>query len=110
MEPVKVGLLGMGTVGGGTVNVLSRNAKEITRRAGRGIQISHAATRDINKARICDTTGITLTTQPQDVVNDPEVQIVIELIGGDTLAREVMEEYFSNRPPVQEARRAGVME
>ena len=46
MEPVKVGLLGLGTVGGGTVNVLSRNADEITRRAGRGIQISHAAARD----------------------------------------------------------------
>ena len=106
MEPVKVGLLGMGTVGGGTVNVLSRNAKEITRRAGRGIQISHAATRDINKARICDTTGITLTTQPQDVVNDPEVQIVIELIGGDTLARELVMTAIANGKHVVTANKA----
>lgn len=90
MEPVKVGLLGLGTVGGGTVNVLKRNAEEITRRAGRGIVVTHAATRDISKQRICDTTGITLTTDPQDVVTDPAVQIVVELIGGDTLARELV--------------------
>jgi homoserine dehydrogenase len=96
----------MGTVGGGTVNVLSRNAKEITRRAGRGIQISHAAARDINKARICDTTGITLTTQPQDVVNDPEVQIVIELIGGETLARELVMAAIANGKHVVTANKA----
>ena len=48
MEAVKVGLLGLGTVGGGTVSVLSRNAEEITRRAGRGIQISHAAAKEYN--------------------------------------------------------------
>ena len=83
MEPIKVGLLGMGTVGGGTVNVLTRNAEEIARRAGRGIQVTHAAARDINKARICDTSNIKLTTNPKDVVNDPEVQIIVELIGGD---------------------------
>ena len=46
MDPVKVGLLGLGTVGGGTVNVLQRNAEEIARRAGRGIVVTHAAARD----------------------------------------------------------------
>lgn len=90
MEPVKVGLLGLGTVGGGTVNVLKRNAEEIARRAGRGIQITHAAARDLNKPRICDTTGIKLTTNPEEVVNNPDVQIVIELIGGDGLARDMV--------------------
>jgi len=90
VEPVKVGLLGLGTVGGGTVNVLKRNGKEIARRAGRGIVISHAAARDLNKPRICDTTGITLTTDPMAVVNDPDVQIVVELIGGDGLAHELV--------------------
>ena len=50
MEPVKVGVLGLGTVGGGTVNVLERNAEEISRRAGRGIVVTHAAARDLNKA------------------------------------------------------------
>ncbi|MCI0505562.1 MAG: homoserine dehydrogenase [Gammaproteobacteria bacterium] len=90
MEPVKVGLLGLGTVGGGTVNVLTRNAAEITRRAGRGIEITHAAARDLKKARICKTGNIKLTTDPQQVVDDPEVQIIVELIGGETLAKEMV--------------------
>lgn len=90
MEPVKVGLLGLGTVGGGTVNVLKRNAEEISRRAGRGIVVSHAAAQDLSKPRICDSTGITLTTDPAVVVNDPEIQIVVELIGGVGLAHEMV--------------------
>ncbi len=88
--PVKVGLLGLGTVGGGTVNVLKRNAREIARRAGRGIEITHAAARDNNKPRICDTQGIKLTSKPQEVVDDPQVEIIVELIGGTTLAREMV--------------------
>ena len=96
----------MGTVGGGTVNVLKRNAEEIARRAGRGIEISHAAARDVNKARICDTTGITLTTNPQDVVSDPEVQIIVELIGGDTLARELVLAAIANGKHVVTANKA----
>ena len=106
MKPVKVGLLGMGTVGGGTVNVLTRNAQEIARRAGRGIQITHAAARDINKARICDTTGITLTSNPREVVSDPDVQIIIELIGGDTLARELVLTAIGNGKHVVTANKA----
>lgn len=90
MDPVKVGLLGLGTVGGGTVNVLTRNAEEIARRAGRGIEVVHAAARDLNKPRICDTTGIRLSTDPSEVVNNPEVEIIIELIGGDTLAKDMV--------------------
>ena len=83
MEPVKVGLLGLGTVGGGTVNVLKRNAEEITRRAGRGIQVTHASARDLSKPRICDTTGIKLTTNPGEVVDDPEAEpqdLVFDLV------------------------------
>ncbi len=106
MEPVKVGLLGLGTVGGGTVNVLMRNAEEISRRAGRGIQITHAAARDTNKARICNTTNIKLTTNPQDVVSDPEVQIIVELIGGDTLARELVMSAIGNGKHVVTANKA----
>jgi len=96
----------MGTVGGGTVNVLKRNAQEIARRAGRGIQITHAAARDINKARICDTTDITLTTNPRDVVSDPDVQIIVELIGGDTLARELVLTAIGNGKHVVTANKA----
>ncbi len=96
----------MGIVGGGTVNVLKRNAEEIVRRAGRGVVITHAATRDINKERICDTTGITLTTDPQAVVSDPEVQIIVELIGGDGLARELVLAAIANGKHVVTANKA----
>lgn len=90
MKPVKIGLLGLGTVGCGTLNVLQRNAMEITRRAGRGIEITHAAARDLNKSRCCDTSKVHLTTQAHEVVNDPQIEIVVELIGGDTLARDLV--------------------
>lgn len=106
MDPVKVGLLGLGTVGGGTVNVLQRNAEEITRRAGRGIVVTHAAARDLNKPRICSTEGITVTATPQDVVEDPEVAIVVELIGGDTLALDLVMRAIENGKHVVTANKA----
>jgi len=82
LKPVKVGVLGLGTVGGGTVNVLKRNAAEIARRAGREIIITRASAKDLNKQRICDTQGIALTTDPFEIINDPEIEIILELIGG----------------------------
>jgi homoserine dehydrogenase len=106
LEPVRVGVLGLGTVGGGTVNVLKRNAEEITRRAGRGIVVSHAAARDPDKPRNCDTTGITLTRDPFEVVNDPDVQIVVELIGGDALALELVMKAIENGKHVVTANKA----
>ncbi|MEW6692947.1 MAG: homoserine dehydrogenase [Pseudomonadota bacterium] len=90
MKPVKVGLLGLGTVGGGTVNVLRRNQDEISRRAGRGIEVVAASARRIDAQRICDTAGIRLTTAPFSVVNDPEVEVVCELMGGVEPARELV--------------------
>ncbi|MEW5756925.1 MAG: homoserine dehydrogenase [Pseudomonadota bacterium] len=90
MSQVKVGILGLGTVGGGTINVLARNREEISRRAGNEIVVVHASARDLKKPRICDTTGIKLTTNPAEVVNDPQVQVVVELIGGDGLAYELV--------------------
>ncbi len=106
LEPVKVGLLGLGTVGGGTVNVLQRNAEEISRRAGRGILVSHASARDVSKPRICKTDDIQLTENPNDVVSDPEVSIVVELIGGDTLARELVLKAIANGKHVVTANKA----
>jgi homoserine dehydrogenase len=82
LKPVKVGVLGLGTVGGGTVNVLKRNAAEIARRAGRAIIITRASARDLSQPRICDTQGIALTTDPYEIINDPEIDIILELIGG----------------------------
>jgi homoserine dehydrogenase len=106
MNPVKVGLLGLGTVGGGTVNVLQRNASEITRRAGRAIEIVHASARDLSKPRICDTGKIKLTTNPAEVVDDPEVEVVVELIGGDTLAYEMVMRAINNGKHVVTANKA----
>ncbi|NCF83035.1 MAG: homoserine dehydrogenase, partial [Proteobacteria bacterium] len=83
------GLLGLGTVGGGTVNVLARNRDEIARRAGRAIEVVHASARDLAKARICSLDGITLTDKPEAVVDDPQVSIVVELMGGTDLARDL---------------------
>ena len=90
MKPVNIGLLGLGTVGGGTVNVLRRNAAEIARRAGRDIVITRAAARDLNRPRICETAGIALTTDPFAIIDDPAINIVVELIGGDTLAKDLV--------------------
>ena len=90
MEPVKVGLLGLGTVGGGTVNVLRRNQDEISRRAGRGIEVVAASVRNLDAPRICDTTGIRMSTDGFAVVNDPEVQVVCLLQGGEEPARELV--------------------
>lgn len=106
MQPVKIGLLGLGTVGGGTANVLARNAQEIARRAGRGIVVAHASARNINKPRICDTSDMKLTENPVDVVNDPEIDIVVELIGGDTLARELVLQAIANKKHVVTANKA----
>ncbi|WP_435102226.1 homoserine dehydrogenase [Arhodomonas sp. AD133] len=89
MKPVKVGLLGLGTVGGGTVNLLQRNRDEISRRAGRDIEIVHAAARHLDRPRTCSTEGIRLTTDPFEVVDDPETEIIVELIGGEDLAKEL---------------------
>jgi len=77
-------------VGGGTVNVLKRNADEISRRAGREIRVTRAAARDLKRPRICDTSGIELTTDPMAVVNDPAVAVVVELIGGSQLALDLV--------------------
>jgi homoserine dehydrogenase len=106
VEPVQVGLLGLGTVGGGTVNVLKRNAEEIARRAGRGIVITHAAARDINKKRICETDDIQLTVDPYEVVSNPYVDIIVELIGGDTLARDLVMQAIDNGKHVVTANKA----
>ncbi len=106
MKPVKIGVLGLGTVGGGTVNVLRRNADEISRRAGREIIVTHAAAKDLGRQRICDTTGIVLTTDPFAIVNDPEIAIVLELIGGETLAKELVLKAIDNGKHIVTANKA----
>lgn len=106
LEPVKVGMLGLGTVGGGTADILSRNADEILRRAGRGIQLAIASVRDSKKQRTCDVSGITLTEDAERVVTDTDVEIVLELIGGTDPARELVLRAIDNGKHVVTANKA----
>ena len=106
MSPVKVGLLGLGTVGGGTVQVLRRNADEISRRAGREIQVTHALVRDATKARDVVLDGIAITEDPLAVVDNPDIDIVAELIGGIEPAQELVMRAIANSKHVVTANKA----
>lgn len=106
MEAVKVGLLGLGTVGSGVVRVLTRNNEEITRRAGRAIHVVRAASRDLSVSRDCDLSGIALTNRAQDVVDDPEIDVVIELIGGTSAAYKMVMRAIENGKHVVTANKA----
>ncbi len=106
LNPVQVGLLGLGTVGGGTIQVLRRNRDEITRRAGRAIEITCAAARDLDKPRGLPLDGIAITSDPLTVVNDPEIRIVVELIGGVEPARTLVLKAIANGKHVVTANKA----
>ena len=106
MDPVKVGLLGLGTVGGGTATVLMRNAEEIARRAGRDIVVSVAAALDPGRARELGMENTRLTKDPFEVVNDPDVEIVVELIGGYSPALELVLAAIENGKHVVTANKA----
>ncbi len=106
LEPVKVGVLGLGTVGSGTVNVLMRNAQEIARRAGRGIIVTHASARDLDKARPCDLSNVALTTQSIDIINNPDIQIIVELMGGTGLAKDLVLQAIASGKHVVTANKA----
>ncbi|GGJ90956.1 homoserine dehydrogenase [Pseudomonas matsuisoli] len=104
MKPVKVGICGLGTVGGGTFNVLKRNAEEIARRAGRGIEVAQIAARRPNPK--CDTGATPVTNDIFDIAANPEIDIVIELIGGYTLARDLVLKAIDNGKHVVTANKA----
>ena len=107
MQPVKIGLLGLGTVGGGTVSVLTRNADEIARRAGRGIQITLAAAKEYNADAITGLDQIgNINDDPFLVVDDPDVEIIIELIGGYSPAKELVLKAIENGKHVITANKA----
>ncbi len=104
MKPVKVGICGLGTVGGGTFNVLQRNAEEIARRAGRGIEVAQIAMRSQNPN--CQITGTPITADVFEVASNPEIDIVIELIGGYTIARDLVLKAIENGKHVVTANKA----
>ena len=92
MKPIQVGLLGIGTVGRGTFEVLSRNQEEIQRRAGRGIQISMVADLDVERAKSVVGSQAQVVADARQVIANPEIDIVIELIGGYGIARQLVME------------------
>ncbi|MDB5814605.1 MAG: homoserine dehydrogenase, partial [Rhodocyclales bacterium] len=106
MKPINVGLLGIGTVGGGTWTVLARNAEEITRRAGRPIRITAVADRDVALAQKVTAGAARITTDAFELVKDPEIDIVVELIGGYTIARELVLAAIENSKHVVTANKA----
>ena len=106
MKPINVGLLGIGTVGGGTWTVLTRNEQEIARRAGRPIRITVVADKNLELARQVTGGACRLTDDAFSVVNDPEIDIVVELIGGYGIARELVMKALENGKHVVTANKA----
>ena len=106
MKPINVGLLGIGTVGGGTWTVLTRNQEEITRRAGRPIQITKVADRNLELARSVTGGKVEVTDDAFSVVNDPNIDIVVELIGGYTIAKDLVLKAIENGKHVVTANKA----
>src|SRR3954468_11553516 len=106
MQPIRVGLLGIGTVGGGTWEVLNRNADEIKRRAGRAIQITQVADKDTARAQKITGGRARIVADAFEVVRSKEVDIVVELIGGYTVAKELQLEAIKNGKHVVTANKA----
>jgi homoserine dehydrogenase len=106
LEAAKIGLLGLGTVGGGTASVLLRNAAQIQQRLGRRLEITHVAGLNIADQTILDPDKVRLTEDAFEVVNDPDVDIIVELIGGYTLAKDLVLKAIANGKHVVTANKA----
>jgi len=106
MKPIQVGLLGIGTVGSGTYAVLSRNQEEIKRRAGRGIEITMVADLDVARARSLVGPSVQVVNDARAVIANPEIDIVIELIGGYGIAKTLVLEAIAAGKHVVTANKA----
>jgi len=106
MKPINVGLLGIGTVGGGTFAVLERNREEISRRAGCAITMKMVADKEVDKARRIVGTRATVTADALEVVNHPDIDIVVELIGGTTVAKDLILRAIANGKHIVTANKA----
>lgn len=109
-KPLRLGLLGLGTVGAGTVRVIDDNAESITRRAGRPLQVVAAAVRDTHQARDCRLDGIRLESDPLTVATANDVDVVVELMGGTGRAREAVLAAIKAGKPVVTANKALIAE
>ena len=106
MNPIKVGLLGIGTVGSGVYNVLNRNQSVIKARAGRGIEIAVVADRDVERARSLVDASTEVVADAFELVQRPDIDIVIELIGGYTVAKDLVMQAIENGKHVVTANKA----
>ena len=106
MKPIQVGLLGIGTVGSGTFTVLQRNAQEIQRRAGRGIEITMVADLDVARAKAVVGEGVQVVDDARKVIANPEIDIVVELIGGYGIAKALVLEAIAAGKHVVTANKA----
>ncbi|AJC22140.1 homoserine dehydrogenase [Pandoraea pulmonicola] len=106
MKPIKLGLLGLGTVGFGAFQVLARNQEEIQRRAGRGIEITKVAVRNVERARGLVGNAAVVTGDPFEVVTDPDIEVVVETIGGYDLTKELVLKAIENGKHVVTANKA----
>jgi homoserine dehydrogenase len=106
MKPIKVGLLGVGNVGGGTFDVLERNQEEIRRRAGRGIEVVAVSARNLERAKARTGGKVRVVADPMDIVNDPDIDIVVELIGGYDEAKRLVMQAIANGKHVVTANKA----
>ncbi len=104
MKPVSVGICGLGTVGGGTFNILKRNAEKISGRIGREIVVTQVAARSVNPS--CDLTGVDVTQDVFDVAKNPNVDVVVELIGGYDVAKELVLTAIENGKHIVTANKA----
>ena len=106
MKPLRIGLLGIGTVGGGTFDVLTRNAEEISRRAGRPITITHVADKNLTLANQVVAGRAVVTEDGMSIVKNPDIDVVIELIGGYGIAKALILEAINNGKHVVTANKA----
>jgi len=106
MKPINVGLLGIGTVGGGTFTVLDRNREEISRRAGCAITMKMVADKEVDKARRLVGGRASVTADALEVVNHPDIDIVVELIGGTTIAKDLILQAIANGKHIVTANKA----
>ena len=104
--PLRVGLLGLGTVGAGTYTVLRRNADVIAARTGRRIEIAMVAVRNLARASAIVGPEVSLVDDPFQVVNHPDIDVVVEVIGGTTVARELVLQAIANGKHVVTANKA----
>ncbi len=106
MNAIKVGFIGFGTVGQGAATILVRNASEIRRRAGCDIIVKSAAVRDVNRERGPELARVALTTDANDIVNDPEIDVIVEAMGGDEPARSLLLQAIASGKHVVTANKA----